>query len=939
MDAARREFETAPTSDPIDSIALEAVATPPTPQNVRELRASSSKPVPIGPDADNMMVGHQIGPYDIAGWIGGSSIANVYRATQAEEFARQVAVKLIKHEIDCDVILRRFQTKVRVQAALGKHSNITALLDAGTSEDRRHYFVMEYVEGQSIDEYCDERHLDIPARLRLFAQVCQAVHFAHQHAVIHRDLKPSNILITADGTPKILDFGIVELVQPEADDDQTAISMKAMLTGTGELILTPEYASPEQVTGDAVTTASDVYSLGVILYQLVSGRSPYRLKSQNTAEIFQAICEQVPEKPSAAIMRRPDGQTELSIDPSSSVPRGGVTESSSAPVPLSMPPLSPTPDEIASARGLTLHRLRAILVGDLDLIVLMALRKEPEGRYASTEQLADDLHRFLMGMPVRAHRDSRAYCASKFVRRQAAAVAAGLLVLLLLLAGVIVTTKSLITARRERDLTEGSFRQARQAIDQLFTHMSADRRLNQPGLHPLRKVLLLDAQRFYDDFLNQHDAGTELHAELATAQTRIAKITSLTGSEIKAVTQYHHAVALWERLIMQEPGNLDYQANLAQTLNDLGMVLLGLEGRLDEALGTFQQAQKTVELLVSAQPESVSQRLELGLVLQNIAETQKRQGKPDEAIKSIERALTIESQLAADDPQSLETRIALATAHAALGRVFGEQPAELLPAITAYQQAIELHEGVVREHPELAEQSYRLASELSDLSRLQQKNGQTESSVENLHRALPIFERIDQLYPGVFSYQHGLGTTYNMLSNLERQQGERAEAFAFAQKARELFERLIAENPRNADILRGLTKSFNNLGRLHAQAGDSAEALRSFQRAVDLFESLHALDPQDSYNLACNIALCIPLIGVKKGTHGTAQELSKGDQLRRQLYSDRAIEALRRAVDGGVLNPQTFQDESDLNSLRARADFQALVRQVEEKPATVEKSR
>ena len=300
------------------------------------------------------------------------------------------------------------------------------------------------------------------------------------------------------------------------------------MTGTGELVLTPEYASPEQVKGDAVTTASDVYALGVVLYQLVSGRQPYRLTSQNTSEIFQAICEQVPEKPSTAIVRRLAKRPGSSTDLLPSVPLGSASEPFSEPVPLSVSPLPPTPDEIASARGLTPHRLKRILAGDLDLIVLMALRKEPEGRYASAEQLGDDLHRYLMGIPVRAHRDSRAYRTSKFVRRHAVAVTAGLLVLLALVAGVIATTTGLMTARRERDRTEVSFHQARQAIDQLFTHISEDRLLNQPGMHRLRRALLLDAQRFYEDFLKQHGAAPSSDAELAMAQTRIAKITSLT---------------------------------------------------------------------------------------------------------------------------------------------------------------------------------------------------------------------------------------------------------------------------------------------------------------------------------------------------------------------------------------------------------------------------
>jgi tetratricopeptide (TPR) repeat protein len=171
-----------------------------------------------------------------------------------------------------------------------------------------------------------------------------------------------------------------------------------------------------------------------------------------------------------------------------------------------------------------------------------------------------------------------------------------------------------------------------------------------------------------------------------------------------------------------------------------------------------------------------------------------------------------------------------------------------------------------------------------------------------------------------------------MMTDLERQRGERAEALAFAQKARSLFKHLVTKNPKNANYQRELAKSHNNLGRLQAQAGEPTEALQSFQHAVDLFESLHELDPQDSYNLACTVALSIPMIGVKKESQGTSQELSKGDQLRRQLYGDRAIEALRRAAKGGFLNPQTFQENSDLDSLRARADFQALIKQIEEKP-------
>ena len=220
--------------------------------------------------------------------------------------------------------------------------------------ERRPYFVTDSVEGQPIDQYCDSQRLDVPARLRLFSRVCEAVHFGHQHGMIHRDLKPGNILVTADGMPKIVDFGIARQIDPDTH---------------GERVLTPEYTSPEQINGEPVTTASDIYAMGVVLYQLLAGRWPYRLETQpSTADILQAVCEQAPERPSVAIFR---------IDKQR--------------IQLQRPRRSPRPE------ATTPSRLKRILAGDLDAIVLMALSKEPEGRYASAAQFADDLKRYRQG--------------------------------------------------------------------------------------------------------------------------------------------------------------------------------------------------------------------------------------------------------------------------------------------------------------------------------------------------------------------------------------------------------------------------------------------------------------------------------------------------------------------------------------------------------------
>jgi serine/threonine protein kinase len=325
-----------------------------------------------GAVASDPMVGRRLGPFEIKKLIGRGGMGNVYLAVRKSDFRQRVAIKLLKRGMDTDEILRRFRTEVRVLAALRKHPNIAALLDAGTTDDGLPYFVMEYVEGERIDRSCDQAKLTTRERLRLFQAVCSAVHCAHQHTIIHRDLKPGNILVTPDGSPKLIDFGIAKLTRPELGDETVP------MTRTESRALTPEYASPEQARGDSVTTASDVYSLGVVLYELLTGHKPYRIEGQVPSRIVRVICEQEPEKPSRVIDRR---QTVHRSD-------GTVEEV--------------TPETVSRVRDGDQHKLRRQLAGDLDNIVLKAMRKEPQRRYPSAEQLSADLQRFLDGEPVEA---------------------------------------------------------------------------------------------------------------------------------------------------------------------------------------------------------------------------------------------------------------------------------------------------------------------------------------------------------------------------------------------------------------------------------------------------------------------------------------------------------------------------------------------------------
>jgi eukaryotic-like serine/threonine-protein kinase len=320
------------------------------------------------------LLGRRVGPYKLIREIGRGGMGAVYLAERADgEFRQRVAVKLIKRGMDTDFILRRFRNERQILATLD-HPNIGRLLDGGTTDDGLPYFVMEYIEGLPLYRYCDERRLNVRQRLRLFCQLCDAVSYAHRGHVIHRDIKPSNVLVTASGTPKLLDFGIAKLLNPELVGDITHDP-----TATAMRLMTPEYASPEQALGQPVTTATDIYSLGVLLYELLTGHKPYHLRARASHEIARVICEEEPERPSEVIT-----DTDDLLFPH---PPGGESQALSF---------------VYENRGATAESLRRELAGDLDNVVMKALRKEPGDRYESARALRDDLTRHIEGQPVLA---------------------------------------------------------------------------------------------------------------------------------------------------------------------------------------------------------------------------------------------------------------------------------------------------------------------------------------------------------------------------------------------------------------------------------------------------------------------------------------------------------------------------------------------------------
>jgi len=350
------------------------------------------------------MLGRRLGAYQIVESIASGGMATVYLAHRADDqYRKSVAIKLIHPGLASDALCRRFRSERQTLAALD-HPNIVRLLDGGTTEEGLPYLVMDYVDGRPIDEYCDQHQLTVEERLKLFRTVCGAVEHPHQNRIIHRDLKPSNILVTADGSPRLLDFGIAKLLSPEL-----LLDMRLMTTA-GIHHMTPAYASPEQVRGVAITYASDVYSLGVVLYELLTGHRPYRFKNYTQAEVEQVICETEAERPSTVVTR-----AEPDHGPGSS--SGNIV----------------TPEAVSRARGVPLERLRRHLKGDLDNIVLKALHKEPQRRYGSVQEFSEDIARHLEDRPVKARANTLQYRTRKLIRRRKTEMVA--LVLLLVLAG------------------------------------------------------------------------------------------------------------------------------------------------------------------------------------------------------------------------------------------------------------------------------------------------------------------------------------------------------------------------------------------------------------------------------------------------------------------------------------------------------------------------
>lgn len=738
--------------------------------------------------------GKRIGHYRVLREIGRGGMGMVLLgARDDDQYKKRVAIKILRRGMNSDDLLRRFRNERQILASL-EHPHIARLLDGGMTEDGSPYFVLEYIEGEQLDKYCDEHRLSTNQRLLLFRTICEVVQYAHQNLIVHRDLKPSNILVTAQGEPKLLDFGIAKILNPDLASQSYA------LTATQARFLTPEYASPEQIRGRNVTTVSDVYSLGVLLYRLLTGHAPYRLANSSPQEIERLICETEPEKPSTAINRT----EEINTDHGSS---------------------KITPELVSRARDEQQpEALRRQLRGDLDNIVLMALRKEPERRYSSAAQLAEDIERYMNGLPIIARKDTFRYRASKFINRNKIGVAATALVFLLLAGGIIAVAWQARRAEHQRARAERRFNEVRRLSHSLLFEIH-DSVQNLAGSTPTRQLIISRALEYLDGLDDESGDDPSLRREIATAYDKIGDI----------------------------QGN-PYSANLGDT-----------EG----ALVSFHKAINLLQA-IKDDPNTLETNMELGRAYRSLGDVFELKGDITESINQYRHSLSIFEQLGAAQPNDMAVLDELARAYGALGDGLSRTDQDEERA-QRYQQALQIAQNLLARHPDDAKTRRSVAIDLLKVAGVKTVN-QNEAQAD-LRRAIEILEALSAADPNNAKARREVGFAYYQQANLLTIAGDYAGALESRRKAFVIRQEIAAQDPQNKQMRFDLAAAHGDLSEALANTGDTAQALSEAEKSLTILNELTSADPTNAVNRR-NLAICYDRFAVAYARQAADVKLS-----------------------------------------------------------------
>lgn len=768
---------------------------------------------------DSPVPGDRLGAYRIIYEIGRGGMGAVYLATRADDqYRKQVAIKVVKRGMDSDEVLGRFRHERQILAGL-EHPHIARLIDGGTTPDGRPYFVMERVQGQPIDAYCREHNLGVESRLRLFLRVCEAVSYAHRALVVHRDLKPGNILVNAEGVPKLLDFGVAKLLSPGADPGLTSTGFR-----TGPL--TPEYASPEQVRGLAVTTATDVYALGAILYELLTGTRAQKMTTRTPAEIERVVCDTQTLRPSHASLA-------LQLD------------------------------------------------GDLDNIVWMAMRKERERRYQSVDQLAEDIGRYLSGLPVMARQDSFAYRARKFVGRNRLAIAAGALVFGSLVAGIAVSvnqTRQAEAARRVAEMQKQAAERERvraEAETQVAKteEQRAARRLTQmveladSSLHEVhsaieklagateaRRQLVATTLQFLQNLSQDSGQDDRLRLVLSAAYMKVADVQggplqANLGDSTGALTNYQKSIALIEPLLKKEPERPEYLMQWVDDRIRLGDLLRSM-GSLEQALASFRGALPAAQKLARRCPGNPDCRLKEADIYSGLSLAKQTRDPAGALVYSAKQIQSLERTRRAfpDNPSvTLELATAYSQAAAALNR-----RGELREASDDYRRAIDLREGVFRSHPADAAARRLVMITYGNLagtlgSPLYFNLGDTAGAREYYGKALAIARDLAHADTNNHLAQYDLAYALLLYASLDLPKEEWEASLTMLRESEAILQKVTAADPSSLSKMRPLAMAQEYEGHRLEGLSNRTEAIAYYRRSLATAERALARSPSEFF--------------------------------------------------------------------------------------------
>lgn len=768
-------------------------------------------------------IGRRVGVYRITEEIGRGGMSEVYKAIRDDdEYHKEVAVKVLRSGFDSRSLLERFRIEKQILATL-EHPNIARLLDGGRTEEGLPYLVMDYIRGRPIDDYCAD--LDLRQRLQLFLTLCNAVQYVHQHLMVHGDLKCSNVLVADDGAAKLLDFGVARLLTSVATPVVTIRQpfSSADPTPTALVALTPEYASPEQIRGGAITTASDVYSLGVVLFRLLTGTLPHRILNGFSYDAAARICEQESPLPSATARQS---------------------------------------DAAAIAD------FACQLAGDLDNIVLMALQKDPARRYQSVEELTADLGRHLGGFPVRARAASVPYRFAKFMRRNRAAVAAVSILMLTLVGGIIATSWMAHIASMQRARAERRFDDMRALARSLVFELH-DAIKDLPGATAARK-LIIDRSLEYLDRLAQESSGdASLQRELASAFERLGNVQGQptqanVGDASGALISYRRALALRKSVLEANSSGWQDKLALAQTYRLLGQGLWA-SADLAGAMESADMALRTTRQLAKESSSDVTVLTELERDYDLLASVQGGNGasgnlgNANAALDSLRDALATAQKLAVMNPQNRKFQSDLAHYAVRAGDAFVNL-GERTEAMRQYRVSLETL-AKIRDRSNAYDERL-LSIVFSKMGDAAVMDGQAREGLRSYQEQLTIATDLASADPQNQVAALDLAAAYANVGNASVRTGDAEAALAFLRKAETIAAREV-----NHDALNAVARMYLALisvleGDAQGTGGHLTEALQLYRQASRIYQTASDLNQQDLESRGCLAGSSVKIAGI-----------------------------------------------------------------------------